>query len=576
MNELYSIMPHPDGEGFQMNMSTGSIDVPDNHGCYVISTGCGGGKTECAKSIIRHKSADGIIYCVDTNVELIKMYKWVLANLCNRQDTNLTENDILILTSEGEFRDELEAYRDNPEGIMQKKVILLTHVRFFTELINLFLIYRPQEEVSCFDGDFERLMSRNDLRKYVIFDETPLFIKPFFSMPRTIMGIFTKTDEEGSFSCRPKEEMIRYYENFILGTSYDPFPSSNNRLLRIKKDVVFDMIPNLYPQWLANDRADNLDITFRPAHLCQREINTHILILEGAGDLLFVNGNRYQLLDVREKYNAHIMFESFDFDIKRREKLDEDKFTKFIKGLRKRLRTNQRLNRKTLVVVWKNSGEDFSATDSTYFDKVKEELGRDKKLRKNSYSIIYFGSNSSKSTNEYRDYDEIILCGTWHIPGTDTSKFKTSFGTDTNNSEHLLWAYVQLLCRIGIRKHDAQNYKVVYSGDYSMSFIRTLDQYFNQNQLQRRIVEVEKVPDWLNDIINNVNIRKKKKFTDELCKLMEYDNSISEALKVHQRYTLGITLNDLYRLIPRHDKKRSKYQRLVDNLLKIGIVLNIL
>ena len=40
--------------------------------------------------------------------------------------------------------------------LMYKKVILITHVRFWTDLINYFLIYSPDknEEVRPFDGDF--------------------------------------------------------------------------------------------------------------------------------------------------------------------------------------------------------------------------------------------------------------------------------------------------------------------------------------------------------------------------------------------------------------------------------------
>lgn len=576
MNELYHITPHENGRGFQMGMSTGTVDVPDNPGCYVISTGCGGGKTECAKSLIRHKHDEGIVYCVDTIDELEKMRDWILANLCNRPDTTLTESDVLIITSDKNHRDELEAYWDNPLGIMLKKVILLTHVRFFSELINLFLIYRPQEEVAPFNGNFENLMSRDDLRRYVIFDETPTFIKPFFSMPRAILGSFTAKTEDGSFICRPVADIVKYYTNFILGTPEDPFPKTNNSLNRMKKHVVFDMIPPLYPQWIATNRTGNLDITFRPADLCQPVMNTHVLILEGAADVLFQNGQRYQLIDVREKYNASVFFEPFPFDIRRREELDEEKFAAFIRNLRQRLKANQRLQRKTLVVVWKNSGEEFSMSDSGYYDRVKEELGRDKRLLKGSYSVIYFGSSSSKSTNEYRDYDEIILCGTWHIPGTDTSKFKSNYGTDTNNTEHILWTYIQLLSRIGIRKHDAHNYTVVFTDDYSLSFIRKLDQYFNHNTFHRDNIDVERVPDWLKDIIDNVRFGKKKVFTNELCKLIDYDASLREHLKVHQRYTLEITLDELYSIIPRHDKKRLKYRCLTDNLAKIGVELHIL
>ena len=576
MNELYHITPHENGRGYQMQLSTGNITIPDQPGCYVVSTGCGGGKTESTKSLIRQKYNDGILYCVDTKVELEKMYIWILENLCNRPETNLSLDDVLIITSDDEYRDSLWEYRDHPEVIMLKKIILLTHVRFWSDLINFFLIYRPASQVDAFDGDFEVLMRRNDLRKYVIFDETPLFIKPFFSMSRAVLGCFSKLNEDGSFSCRSREEMVRYYNTFISNTHDDPFPKPKHRLNRIKAKVVFGMIEKMYPQWYANeDREGYMNICCKPADLCQRAMNTHVIILEGAGDVLFRFGHHFQLIDVPAKYNANVIFEPFSFGIRRRNEFDEEKFEAFITGLRQYLRRNQRQDRRTLVVVWKNSGLEYMSNDSSFYNLVVEVLAKDKSLDKDNYHVIHYGSSSSKSTNDYRDFSDIILCGTWHIPNNDTAKFQSSFGVDTNNNEHILWAYIQLLCRIGIRKHDGQNYTVRFSDDYNTAFIRTLDDYFNRNTLQERIIEVERIPEWLRVMINATNIGKKKLFIEELCSLMDYNPDIREALKVHRPYIIEISLNDIFTIIPRHDKKRAKYSTLKKNLAKIGLELHI-
>lgn len=63
-----------------------------------------------------------------------------------------------------------------------------------------------------FDGDFRTLMGRDDLRGYVIFDETPTFINPFVEFDRSMLGIFGKTDENGNIVCKPPEELGRYYD----------------------------------------------------------------------------------------------------------------------------------------------------------------------------------------------------------------------------------------------------------------------------------------------------------------------------------------------------------------------------
>lgn len=83
MKELFNIEPHQNGPGFLMRLKTGEIDVPYERGGYIISSGCGSGKTESIKSLIRNKYNDGILYCVDTREELDKMYRWIIENLVN-------------------------------------------------------------------------------------------------------------------------------------------------------------------------------------------------------------------------------------------------------------------------------------------------------------------------------------------------------------------------------------------------------------------------------------------------------------------------------------------------------------
>ena len=52
MKELFDIIPSTTGKGFTMQLNTGTIDVPDKPGGYIISSGCGSGKTESIKSLI--------------------------------------------------------------------------------------------------------------------------------------------------------------------------------------------------------------------------------------------------------------------------------------------------------------------------------------------------------------------------------------------------------------------------------------------------------------------------------------------------------------------------------------------
>ena len=101
MKELFNIEPHQNGPGFLMRLKTGEIDVPDDRGGYIISSGCGSGKTESIKSLIRNKYNEGILYCVDTREELDKMYNWIIDNLVNT-GSGLKREDVMIISSDDE------------------------------------------------------------------------------------------------------------------------------------------------------------------------------------------------------------------------------------------------------------------------------------------------------------------------------------------------------------------------------------------------------------------------------------------------------------------------------------------
>ena len=143
MKELFQITPNATGPGFRMSLKTGEIDVPDACGGFIVSSGMGSGKTESIKSLIRQKYDEGILYCVDTKEELGKMYRWIQDELVNDASCNLSAGDVMIISSAPEYTHYLSQYRDKPEILVEKKVILITHVRFWTDLINYFLIYEP-------------------------------------------------------------------------------------------------------------------------------------------------------------------------------------------------------------------------------------------------------------------------------------------------------------------------------------------------------------------------------------------------------------------------------------------------
>lgn len=564
MRELFDITPHSTGPGFRMRLKTGEIDVPDGRGGYIVSSGMGSGKTESIKSLIRHKHDEGILYCVDTKDELEKMFGWIVENLV--VEGVLRMEDVMIISSDPGRADFLGQYRDNPGVLMEKKVILITHVRFWTDLINHFLIYKPQKEVAPFDGDFRTLMGRDDLRGYVIFDETPTFINPFVEFDRSMLGIFGKTDENGNIVCKPPEELGRYYDLFIRGGKNDLFNQAY-RINRMKRDVVLGLIPKYYGSWVMSD-TDKVGITFYPVDLCPggMTISTHILIFEGAGNILFRGSTRFTLLDTESKYNTVTDFKRMDFGLSRK-CFDEAGFGTFVK------RIGRLIDKPSLIVCWKDiNGDDDGPGKSGYAERFRRLLvaeGVDPGL----FTVTYYGATDNKSTNSYRDVEQILLCGDWNLPNTESAKIRRAYGTSTDPHSQKDWYFSQLITRIGIRKHiEGEVYTVWHTDDFDERFIERMDAYFNEN----RVIGKASVShnDW-EKRLDGMKIRSNIK--EEIRLLARYDKDMQRAITMDSEYTKEVTFCYLEMIgIKRGKRERGRYKALIDVLKTMGINLVII
>lgn len=562
MRELFDIIPHPTGSGFRMKLKTGEIDVPDGCGGYIISSGMGSGKTESIKSLIRQKYDEGILYCVDTRDELKKMYRWILEELV--PVTDLKGADVMIVSSDPEFSYFLDLYKDNPEMLMEKKVILITHVRFFTDLINYFLIYKPQGKVDIFDGDFRMLMTRKDLRRYIVFDETPVQINPFVKFDRSMLGLFTTEDDKGNMVCRSPEGIQRFYNRFLKGSRNDLFSNQSFRINRIKRDVVLGLVPKYYDSWMLSD-TDSKEIMFYPVDLCPEgvAISTHVLIFEGAGNILFRGSTRFTLLDTENKYNTVTEFRRLDFGLRRRN-LDEGKFDGFVE------RIGKLADRPSLIVCWKDVNEDDEGPGRSGYAERFRKLLSAKGVDPRLFTITYYGATDNKSTNSYRDIEQIFLCGDWNLPNTESARIRRAYGTSTDSQNQKDWYFSQLITRIGIRKHiEGKVYTVWYTDDFDERFIDRMDAYFNENRITGRASVSHK--DWEKKL-DAMDIRSNTK--EEIRLLAKYDKDMQNAIVMDQKYIKEVTFAYLEMIgIKRYVRERRNYKRLIELLDKLGITL---
>ena len=565
MRELFNITPHTAGDGFTMRLKTGTVDVPDECGGYIISTSMGAGKTESIKSLIRQEYDKGILYCVDTKEELGKMYRWIITELVDSPSCGLTEDDVMIVSTEYEYQPVLRKYRDSPEILTTKKVVLITHVRFWTDLISYFLIYRPDgnAEITPFDGDFRALMSRDDLRRYVVFDETPTFIRPFAEFDRTLLGVFGKTDSQGNIVSMDRDEIRRYYDLFVKGGPADLF-NDKYRINRIKRDLVLSLIPEYYGSWMM-ENGQKVGITFSPADLFPEgtAVRTHILVFEGAGDILFRNPSFLTLLDVKEKYNAVTGFIRTGFGL-RRDCMDSSGLDSFLDSV------SVLIDKPTLVVCWKYvNGHDEGPGKSSFTARIREGL-IERGVRSEMFSVTYYGASDNKSTNRYMDMRQIILCGDWSMPNTDAAKIRRAYGTETDPQDLKMWYFAQLITRIGIRKHiSGERYTVFYTDDFDKAFIGRLDSYFNSNRLTSGKAATD--DDW-EKRLDGMRIRSNTR--REIIALAGSDCKMRKAIAQGNNIRKEVTFDQLEQLgIIRTVHERRRYGALIRTLAGIGIEL---
>lgn len=487
-------------------------------GTFIIDRACGRGKTTDIFNFICQHYNEGILYCVDSLSELNKMKMKLEIALV--QTGKISDKDIMTITSEpnSDARGVLHDYHTHPDSLFTKKILLITHVRFFTSMLDYFIIYHPNAPVpaSIFNGDMQALLTRDDLRQWIFFDETPMWIHPFCIIPRSLLGAFSEK-QNGVWRCKSFGDIQDTYNKFIKGTREDPF-RHDTCLDDLKKQCILRMIPNRYDVWMSQPKSTDISIYFRPRDFAVNGIKTHILFYEGAADLL-LSGSPFSLVPTKgTKYDAQISFHKLPFLTERGQKFDEKKYKASLDSVIRIILENWQIGKKTLVCVWKtkdSSKDDIDGANNSQFREDVKAYIIDQGYAlgcniEGYFDVIYYGENKCKSCNDYCDYSAIILFGKWFMPDNKCSEHNLNWGTNITPRRLHLWFYVQLISRIGIRRHDNGKYDVYMTNDFSDDFIGQLDNYFNNDLLpeDRRIIEVDELEDSLKDAHLNKISRK--------------------------------------------------------------------
>lgn len=536
-----------------------SVELPNDVGNFILSTGCGSGKTYWLERFILAHYMEGMLIIVDSIVSANSLYFDLLTKL------GLDANDMMLIHSKIDY-DVLNEYANNPEEVTKKKVLIMTNVRLYTEYPPVYLLYNKNGVVlSSFDGDWKKLMNNPNTRRWICIDEIPGFIQKYAYVSKLHLGILGEEDSNGGYKAKEFVAMKKYYNTFIAHSDAAWFNTATTLGL-LKTDTALSIVESEYSNMI-KVQGDAV-IQFSPCDF--QTNNSLVLIMEGAGDVLFKDSSIYKLIDIPQKYRAKADFHSFNVpNLNRRSNKHQELIKSMVQSV---IAILSSVKGKTLIACWNDfKGEDKGTTsdnqeskDSPTVALLSEELTK-ADIPLDSFSVIYYGSAESKAVNDFKDYSNIILLGKWSLPvSTSSEKFNKAFQTNTTLTRYMLWEYVQLITRIAIRQD--MDINVFYTDDHNRDFIQTLEKYFNQNILD---IPEEHI-DW-RDKVKKLN--NGKRVISQIERLSQRFPYIPQMIvEGNQNKTINVSLKEVNNLIGKN-KKRRDYKLLISILQKFGISL---
>lgn len=543
----------------KIKLKNRNVELPDDVGNFILSTGCGSGKTYWLERFILTHYMEGMLIIVDSIVSANSLYFDLLTKL------GLDANDMMLIHSKTDY-DVMNEYANNPEEVTKKKVLIMTNVRLYTEYPPVYLLYNKNGvTLSSFDGDWKKLMNNPNTRRWIIIDEIPGFIQKYATVSKLHLGVLGETDDYGGYKAKEFIVMEKDYNTFIAHSDAALF-ATTTALGKLKTDSALYIIKHKYLDMM-KVQGDAV-IQFSPCDF--QTTKSLVLIMEGAGDVLFKDSSIYKLIDIPQKYRAKADFHSFNVpNLNRRSNKHQELIKSMVQSV---IAILSSVKGKTLIACWNDfKGEDKGTTsdnqeskDSSTVALLSEELTK-ADIPLDSFSIIYYGSAESKAVNDFKDYSNIILLGKWSLPvSTSSEKFNKAFLTNTTLTRYMLWEYVQLITRIAIRQD--RDINVFYSDDHNKDFMLTLEKYFNQNILD---IPEEHI-DW-RDKVKKLN--NGKRIVSQIERLSQRFPYIPQMIvEDNQNKTINVSLKEVNNLIGKN-KKRRDYKLLISILQKFGISL---
>ena len=546
-----------------------SIPFPNSNGLHIVSSGCGQGKTTMILEIIKQKWKDGILVVVPT-IEAAdeigkKIEEWrngVRAfDLFSYQVLHSGENRIA----------EMNEYKSDPRSLGSHDVLVVTSARIIIDPYELFLVYDK---------------GNNGKRGLVLIDEMINFYPQPFMIPQEIRNIVTYVDKSkthnGKEGMEVKDEsgnlwyLHHYQDTEAMWAAYKVSRyrlfKAKNELTRYKTGYIFEHIRDHGLSDIQGKVKDFAD-------------QTCVILFDGTGDCIFKDSDSRLLPVQGKRYSSDIEFIQFDMPFRRKnnENWDKEVFKsvgnsvlKLLKGICS--------GGKTLIVTWKSVDVFKGMKNDGMADRYEKEE-TERKIQYNfpkllsdclseigvdpaQFSVIYRGSGQDRGSNEYRDYENLVFLGEWHIPDTIVGEINGMFGCKCCFKDYMKSLLIQTICRTRIRQHKGLPVKVWFSSDIDYNLMEEVQKYFIDNSDPTCKIG------GIQGACRKYGKPEKKQLMD-MVSLYRHDPRIRDGIENEKAYSFDISLDELYKLIPRPRKAKDRYNGLVKMLNNRNITMNI-
>ena len=600
-------------------LNGGKITVLNEFGAYVVASGCGSGKTTIIKRMIPELCNDGIIYAASTINECNDMFTHCYSLLTDPSinPKPFTLNDIILLHSgecpieecKDEFNKWKNIYKNNPEEIRYKKIVICTHHKLLNTHPATFLRYEGNKYTVNMDDLSPMEMSitsecQGNIKMYprqlILIDELPSCSTFQFIADPAIIRLLANEKHEIFYVEHPEPGEDHYqtrpiypkvlsrpigfskfnilYNQLVKGTKHEIWNSltvKDENILELAKGMIYDNFNDII------NSSDPIPMRYNISDfVLDRKMETRILLFDGTGDLTFYNSKRFKLLTFNDKYNSPINIERFHSHIDRKHIKTEDPMI-VESGINcniNELDNIIRNNKKTLIVTWKNlkdNGDDNNrnmySISSTILnsnlslpDIYTNRLIVNKGISPSKFEVIHYMSGLDKAVNKFREFDSIVFLGKFRVPNYVIGEFNRDYRVETTCDKFSLYQLIQAITRTRIRNHRGESVNVYFSDDWDNGIIDMV-----KNYLSNRNVGSISTKYSYNETLSFI----KPKWRSDIETLMIFDEGFKDSILRRNGYVLEISLDDIYSIIPRGSKEVRKYYPLAKYLKGLGIDL---